>query len=109
MTLPVRRKLLFTVAVIALALAVTAPALAGNGGFAPVPPESPNADGITQSYWFVSAFVLAIFLLVEGLLVAFVDPLPAQAAPTRRRRGPDPRLQPARAVLDDRPGRDPLR
>ncbi len=72
MTLPVRRKLLFTVAVIALALAVTAPALAGNGGFAPVPPESPNAEGITQSYWFVSAFVLAIFVLVEGLLVAFV-------------------------------------
>ena len=66
MTLPVRRKLLFTVAVIALALAVTAPALAGNGGFAPVPPESPNAEGITQSYWFVSAFALAIFVLVEG-------------------------------------------
>jgi cytochrome c oxidase subunit II len=72
MTLPVRRKLLFTVAVIALALAVSAPALAGNGGFAPVPPESPNAEGITQSYWFVSVFALAIFLLVEGLLVAFV-------------------------------------
>ena len=72
MTLPVRRKLLFTVAVTALMLAVTTPALAGNGGFAPVPPESPNAEGITQSYWFVSAFALAIFVLVEGLLLAFV-------------------------------------
>ncbi len=72
MTLPVRRKLLFTVAVTVLALAVMTPALAGNGGFAPVPPESPNAEGITQSYWFVSAFVLGIFVLVEGLLVAFV-------------------------------------
>lgn len=47
-------------------------AIAGNGGFAPVPPESPNADGITQSWWFVSAFVLGIFLLVQVLLVAFV-------------------------------------
>ena len=47
-------------------------ALAGNGGFAPVPPESPNADGIRQSFLFISAFVFAIFLLVEVLLVAFV-------------------------------------
>ena len=70
MTAPVRPKLLFIAAV--TALAVAAPASAGNGGFAPVPPESPNAEGITESYWFVSAFVLAIFLLVEGLLVAFV-------------------------------------
>ena len=51
---------------------LAAPALAGNGGFAPVPPQSPNADGITQSFLFISAFCLAIFLLVEGLLVAFV-------------------------------------
>jgi cytochrome c oxidase subunit 2 len=49
-----------------------ASALAGNGGFAPVPPESPNADGIHQSYLFISAFAFAIFLLVEGLLIAFV-------------------------------------
>jgi len=47
-------------------------AAAGNGGFAPVPPESPNAEGITSSYWFVTVFCLAIFVLVEGLLVAFV-------------------------------------
>jgi cytochrome c oxidase subunit II len=51
---------------------LAAPALAGNGGFAPVPPQSPNADGITQSFLFISAFCLAIFLLVEGLLIAFV-------------------------------------
>jgi cytochrome c oxidase subunit II len=53
-------------------LVPTATALAGNGGFAPVPPESPNADGIHQSFLFISAFVFAIFLLVEVLLVAFV-------------------------------------
>jgi cytochrome c oxidase subunit 2 len=56
-----------------VALLADAPAaLAGNGGFAPVSPESPNAEGISQSRWFVSAFVFAIFLLVEVLLVVFV-------------------------------------
>jgi cytochrome c oxidase subunit II len=39
---------------------------------APVAPESPNAEGIRQSYLFVSIFVVAIFVLVEGLLVAFI-------------------------------------
>jgi cytochrome c oxidase subunit II len=63
---------LLTVAVCAIALCAVAPAVAGNGGFAPVPPESPNAEGITQSFWFITAFVLAIFVLVEGLLVAFL-------------------------------------
>lgn len=53
-------------------LVPTATALAGNGGFAPVAPESPNADGIRQSFLFISAFVFGIFLLVECLLVVFV-------------------------------------
>jgi len=53
-------------------LAGASAALAGNGGFAPVSPESPNADGISQSWWFVTAFVFGIFLLVEVLLVLFV-------------------------------------
>jgi cytochrome c oxidase subunit II len=67
----VRALLVF--AVLALLAEIAAPgALAGNGGFAPVAPESPNADGIRDSYLFVSIFVLAIFVLVEGLLVAFV-------------------------------------
>lgn len=61
------------VASASLALLVDASsALAGNGGFGPVPPESPNAEGISQSWWFVSAFVLAIFLLVEVVLIVFV-------------------------------------
>ncbi len=53
-------------------LADASAALAGNGGFAPVPPESPNAEGISQSWWFVTAFVVAIFLIVETLLILFV-------------------------------------
>ena len=54
------------------AAVLASPALAGNGGFAPVPPESPNAQGIHTSYVFISIFAFAIFLLVEGLLIAFV-------------------------------------
>jgi cytochrome c oxidase subunit 2 len=40
--------------------------------FAPVAPESPNAEGIRESWLFVSIFVAAIFVLVEGLLIAFI-------------------------------------
>ena len=40
--------------------------------FAPVAPESPNAEGIRDSWLFVPIFAFAIFVLVEGLLVAFI-------------------------------------
>jgi cytochrome c oxidase subunit 2 len=40
--------------------------------FAPVTPESPNAEGIRDSWLFVSIFTGAIFVLVEGLLIAFI-------------------------------------
>jgi cytochrome c oxidase subunit II len=58
--------------VLLLAALVAPAALAQNGGFAPVDPESPNADGIRDSFLFVSIFVGAIFLLVEVTLVVFV-------------------------------------
>ncbi len=69
----VRTKPLVIVGVLLGALLFpAASALAGNGGFAPVPPESPNAEGIKQSYIFISIFAFAIFLLVESLLIVFV-------------------------------------
>lgn len=67
-----RPKPLVIVGALSAPLLTAAPALAGNGGFAPVAPESPNADAIHQSYLFISIFAFAIFLLVEGLLIAFV-------------------------------------
>jgi cytochrome c oxidase subunit 2 len=67
----VRRLLVFTGLVLLGAVTVPA-ALADKGGFTPVAPESPNAEGIRDSYLFVSIFVLAIFVLVEGLLIAFI-------------------------------------
>jgi cytochrome c oxidase subunit 2 len=66
------RRLLVLASLLAVGASIAAPALADNGGFTPVSPESPNAEGISRSYWFVSIFVLGIFILVEGLLIAFI-------------------------------------
>ena len=71
MAAAVGTRLVIAGALVAL-LAGAAPALAGNGGFAPVPPESPNAQDITDTWWFVTGFILFIFVLVEGVLLAFV-------------------------------------
>jgi cytochrome c oxidase subunit 2 len=67
------RRPLYALAGPLLIAVVAAPAALGeNGGFAPVEPESSNAEGIRDSFLFVSIFVLAIFVLVEGLLLAFI-------------------------------------
>jgi cytochrome c oxidase subunit 2 len=69
----VRVRFLLSVGVLLLsAFMLAPPALADNGGFTPVAPESPNTEGIRDSFLFVSIFVLAIFVLVEGLLIAFI-------------------------------------
>jgi cytochrome c oxidase subunit 2 len=68
----VRAKLLVIAGALVVPLITAATALGGNGGFAPVAPESPNANAIHQSFVFISAFVFGIFLLVEILLVVFV-------------------------------------
>jgi cytochrome c oxidase subunit II len=64
------------------AVAVPGIALAGNGGFAPVEPASPNAEGINDSYLWIAIFTGAILVLVEGSLLWFV---------IRYRRGRRPR------------------
>ena len=66
------RKPLAAVYLAAAALVVAAPALAGNGGFAPVAPDSPNAERIGDTYWLIVVFTGFIFVLVEGALIAFV-------------------------------------
>jgi cytochrome c oxidase subunit II len=54
------------------ALVLAGIATAGNGGFLPPSPHSPNAQRITDAYIFVLVFTGIIFVLVEGALVAFV-------------------------------------
>jgi cytochrome c oxidase subunit 2 len=68
----VRRLSLALLAVLLSALLLAAGAAAGNGGFAPVPPASPNASRISDAYWFIVAFSALVFVLVEGALVLFV-------------------------------------
>ena len=55
-----------------LALAAAGVAAAGNGGFAPVSPASPNATHIRHAYFLIFGFTAAVFILVETLLVVFV-------------------------------------
>ena len=75
MTAPVRKPLTTLVALataLVATLAAATPALAGDGGLSPVTPNAPGAHGITDAYWFITVFVGIVFVLVEGLLVAFV-------------------------------------
>jgi cytochrome c oxidase subunit 2 len=55
-----------------VALATAGVAAAGNGGFAPVPPASPNAVHIQHAYFLILGFTVGIFILVESLLVVFI-------------------------------------
>jgi cytochrome c oxidase subunit II len=68
----VLRKPLAALLLAATVLVVAAPALAGNGGLAPVNPVSPNAERINDTYWVILAFTGFIFVLVEGALILFV-------------------------------------
>jgi len=68
----VRRKLLALALVGVAVLATAGIAAAANGGFTPQYAHSPNAHRINDAYWLVLGFTVAIFLLVEGLLIAFV-------------------------------------
>jgi cytochrome c oxidase subunit II len=72
MPAPVRRQLLAAAAVFLGALALSVPAVAGNGGATPVDPESPNAEAIVDAYYLVLVITGVIFVLVEAALVVFI-------------------------------------
>jgi cytochrome c oxidase subunit II len=72
MPLPVRRKTLVLMLALGAALAFVAVAYAGNGGFAPETPHSPNAEHINSSYKWIALFTAAILVLVEGTLILFI-------------------------------------
>ncbi|HEX3056943.1 MAG TPA: cytochrome c oxidase subunit II [Gaiellaceae bacterium] len=67
-----RRKLMFLGLVAVAALLTAAGATAANGGFTPVQPHSPNASHTNTAYYVILGFTGAIFVLVEGAIVAFV-------------------------------------
>jgi cytochrome c oxidase subunit II len=68
----VRPRLPLVLALVLAGLALAAPALAGNGGLAPVSPDSPNASRTIDAYWVITVFTGIIFLAVEGALIVFV-------------------------------------
>jgi cytochrome c oxidase subunit II len=68
----VRRTVFAFVFASVVALTAVASAYAGGGGFLPPTPHSPNAHRIQHDFIFVSIFCGIIFLIVEGVLVAFI-------------------------------------
>jgi cytochrome c oxidase subunit II len=72
MPIRVRRTAFVTLTTILIALAAPLVAFAGNGGFLPGEPHSPNAHRIHDAFIFVAIFTGVIFLLVEGSLIAFI-------------------------------------
>src|SRR5438046_10197563 len=69
---PVRRKTLVLVLALGAALAFVAVAYAGNGGFAPETPHSPNASRINDSYKWIAIFAALVLVVVEGSLLLFI-------------------------------------
>ena len=71
MPAPVRRSLALWLS-LGAALVLAATAAAGNGGLAPVDPDSPGADRIRDIYWLLTGIAIFIFLLVTVPLVVFM-------------------------------------
>jgi cytochrome c oxidase subunit II len=67
-----RRALLLLVLAFGVALALSAAAYAGNGGFAPETPHSPNASRINDSYKLIALLTGIIFVGVETALIWFI-------------------------------------
>jgi cytochrome c oxidase subunit 2 len=68
----VRRFVLAILATSTVALVSTVAAYAGNGGFLPGEPHSPNAHRVHTAFIFVSIFTGFIFVVVESALVIFI-------------------------------------
>ncbi|HEX6702687.1 MAG TPA: cytochrome c oxidase subunit II [Gaiellaceae bacterium] len=77
-----RRPALVVTLVVGAALVLAGAAVAGNGGFAPATPQSPNANRINDAYDLIAIPTGIILVLVEASLIVFV---------VRYRRGRRPR------------------
>jgi cytochrome c oxidase subunit II len=66
------RRLIALCLVAGAALVLVTAATAGNGGFAPPTPHSPNAGRINDAYKLIALFTGIILILVEAALITFV-------------------------------------
>jgi cytochrome c oxidase subunit II len=69
---PAVRRSASTVVVLLGALALAAPASADNAGLTPPDPKSPNAEAINETYYLLVGVTGAVFLVVQGALIAFM-------------------------------------
>ena len=95
--------------VVLCALALSGAAFAGEPGFTPVEPASPNAERINQSYLWVAIFTGAIFVLVQGTLIWFIVRYRADRRSREHGRRAGARQHEPGARLDGRAGPDPGR
>jgi cytochrome c oxidase subunit 2 len=72
MPLGVRRIAFATLITSVVALAAASVALAGNGGFLPGEPHSPNAHRTVTAFLVVAGFTGFVLIVVEAVLVSFV-------------------------------------
>jgi cytochrome c oxidase subunit 2 len=68
----VRRRALVLLVALGAALALAVAAYAGNAGFAPETPHSPNAGRINDAYKLIALLTGIILILVEATLILFV-------------------------------------
>lgn len=66
------RRIAVSTFVLVLCTLATATVALANDGFRPGDAHSPNAHRIQTAFWFIAVFTGAIFLLVEGVLIAFI-------------------------------------
>jgi cytochrome c oxidase subunit II len=67
-----RKPLAVTLACLLGTLGPVAMAHAGNGGFAPVDPVSPNAERTEDAYYLIAGFAVFVFLVVTVPLAVFI-------------------------------------
>ena len=67
-----RRSLVVQLGCLLGALSAIPIAAAGNGGFAPVEPVSPNAERTEDAYYLIAAFAIFVFLMVTVPLAFFI-------------------------------------
>ena len=67
-----RRSLVVLLGCLLGALSAIPIAAAGNGGFAPVEPVSPNAERTEDAYYLIAAFAIFVFLMVTVPLAFFI-------------------------------------